>query len=386
MALRAMLLRVMLWSLGIAAVTGVLAVLTQGGVLAWRVVGTGFVTAAACGLMLPASRMIDREKSRSAGLLGMAAVVIEFVMATLLIWEIPRKVWGLSWEEQIAATMTFFGLAALTVMVLLQALRFAIAAVAARAGLYATLATFAAAEIAIWAPRRFYIHDDWWMTTKVIALFGALAAVTLIGYGTGDRRHWRWVGIAAGITAALMWLTDIWIGASSDLGTVIFSVLLSVAVVVAHAIATLSSPLPPHQGWVIRTAIGAAVLTAVFVDLLVIDDTLFRIGIDADMLGRFAAAAAIVTGCATLSIAVLARMKRGVDFERLSPELSEITVVCPRCRKKQAIGIGEASCSACRLRIAIQIEEPRCPQCEYLLFGLTSDRCPECGTLIAAVT
>ena len=81
MSLRTILLKGMLWSLAFAAVTGVLAVLVEGGHLAWRVVGTGFVTALACGLMLPISSSIDREKTRSAGLLGMAVVILEFLMA-----------------------------------------------------------------------------------------------------------------------------------------------------------------------------------------------------------------------------------------------------------------------------------------------------------------
>ena len=79
MALRTTLLRVMLWSLAIAAVTGVVAVLTQSGAVAWRVVGSGLTTAVASGLMLAASRLVDREKSRSAGLLGMAKVSVKQV-------------------------------------------------------------------------------------------------------------------------------------------------------------------------------------------------------------------------------------------------------------------------------------------------------------------
>ena len=54
----------MLWSLGLAAATGVLAVLFQGGDLVWRLVGTGFTTALACGLIIPASLLVDRERVR----------------------------------------------------------------------------------------------------------------------------------------------------------------------------------------------------------------------------------------------------------------------------------------------------------------------------------
>ena len=48
MPLRKVLLRIMLWSLAFAAVTGVVAVLTQGGTLLWRLIGTGITTAVAC--------------------------------------------------------------------------------------------------------------------------------------------------------------------------------------------------------------------------------------------------------------------------------------------------------------------------------------------------
>ncbi|MCH7606667.1 MAG: glycine--tRNA ligase [Chloroflexi bacterium] len=115
------------------------------------------------------------------------------------------------------------------------------------------------------------------------------------------------------------------------------------------------------------------------IDLMVTDDKFPGIGIGQDIVGRVAAAGGIVAGCGTLALGVLARMNRKVEFEPFSPELSEITVVCPRCRKKQPIRIGDSACAACELRISIRIEEPRCPQCDYLLYGLTSDRCPECG-------
>ncbi|MCH7808049.1 MAG: hypothetical protein IIB60_02385, partial [Planctomycetes bacterium] len=107
MTLRIVLLRAMLWSLGLSAVTGVLAVLFQGGDLVWRVVGTGVTTAIACGLMLRASTLVDREESRPAGLLGMGVVIAEFLMALLLIWEAPRHLWGVRWVEEIALTMWF---------------------------------------------------------------------------------------------------------------------------------------------------------------------------------------------------------------------------------------------------------------------------------------
>lgn len=139
MTLRMVLLRAMLWSLGLSAVTGVLAVLFQAGDLVWRVVGTGFTTAVACGLMLPASTLIDQEKSRPAGLLGMAGVILEFLMAMILIWEAPRNLWGVSWEGEIVLTMLFLGMAVVLIMAFLALLREAYGVVAGRVGLIVTL-------------------------------------------------------------------------------------------------------------------------------------------------------------------------------------------------------------------------------------------------------
>jgi len=77
MPLRTVLLRVMLWSLALAALTGVVSVLTQTGIFAWRVVGTGMTTAVACAMMLPACAAVDRVKTRQAGRLGMVGVIGE---------------------------------------------------------------------------------------------------------------------------------------------------------------------------------------------------------------------------------------------------------------------------------------------------------------------
>ncbi len=80
---------------------------------------------------------------------------------------------------------------------------------------------------------------------------------------------------------------------------------------------------------------------------------------------------------------MLAVLNRQIDYEPGSMEMLSLFLACPRCGKKQNVAIGEASCVACDLRISTRIEEPRCLSCGYLLYQLTSDRCPECGTTIA---
>ena len=388
MTLRTILLKGMLWSLGFAAVTGVLAVLIQGGDLVWRVVGTGFTTALACGVMLSISRLIDREKTRPACLLGMTAVLLEFLMAMMLIWDVPRFLMGKSWEEEIASTMMSFALGTVFAALFLRLRVERYGYYAGRVGFIVTLATFVVFMAGTWIPNGFYIRVSCRGTGVALGLFGGLAVLALVGLGTGDPRHWRWAGVAASVLTCGMWLIEIWTGVSSDPGFVVFCVLLSLTVVIAHANLSMVCPLTKRQHWVRAGTISAAILTAVSIDIVIAGEKLLRFGLDEviygmdEVLGRVAAAAGIVAGCGTLALCVLARINRKVDYEQLSPELTEMVVLCPRCGKKQSVSFGGAVCAVCKLRISIRIEEPRCPTCDYLLYGLVSDRCPECGTLI----
>lgn len=386
MTLRVALLRTMLWSLGLSAAIGVLAVLFQGGDLVWRVVGTGFTTAFASGLMLSAARLIDHEKSRSDGLLGMGGVIGEFFMALALIWNVPQNLLGVSWEEEIALTMLFSGMAMILMMVMLRLLQRPVSVYAGRVGVVLVVVTFMSWMIAIWTDGLGGRHpstDKWWPTSGFLAVFGGLAVLNLVNVGTGDRRHWRWVGIGASVIACAMSLIETWIGSGSDLGFIVFCSLTCLATASAHANVILVCPLNPEQTWVRGGTIAAAMITAALIDLLIIDDKLHGIGIDDHVLGRLASAAGIVAGCGTLALCVLFTMNRRLHYEPGSVELSEITVVCPRCRKKQSIHAGDSVCVACGLCISVRLKEPRCPQCDYLLYGLSSNRCPECGTVIA---
>ena len=377
MSLRKTLLRVMLWSLGVAAATGVLAVLFRGGDLAWRVVGTGFATAVACGVLLPVSRLIEREKTRSAGLLGMAGIIVEFLLWLVQIWELPRHLFGVRWEGEIGLTIVLSGAALVLLMCFLRLRHAPHGALAGNVALAVILVTWAAFMLAIWAPHP--IDDESWQTGGAVLAIGGLAVISLLGRGDGQRIHWRWGGIAAGIVAGAMWLIEIWVGVGTDLGFVIFCGLLAAASVVAHANLSLSCTLTREQRWVRSGALAAGILTALLLELMIIEDKFFAVGVPEDLLGRFAAAAGIVTGCGTLALFVLAGLNRRVDYEARTPELNEITVVCPRCRKKQALRVGDSACTACGLRISTRLEEPRCPQCDYLLYGLVPERCPECG-------
>jgi len=389
MPLRTIFLRLMLWSLGLAAATGVLAVLLQGGNLIWQLVGTGITTSVACALMIPASLLVDRERVRWAGLLGMAAVIVEFLLALSLIWELA---WAFNAflsdvDFRVFLTMVFLGIAVGTAMTFAAPLRTARHVLAAKTGLGFTALAFVAYLIAIWVTSISRSIDfRWWGTANASAVLGLLTVLSLFGSSGFEPRSWRWGGIGASFVACVMWLIDIWIGSGSDLGFVIFCGLLCLSAVVAHAnLCLVAVNLSSSQQWVRGGTIAAAIATALTIVLFVAKEKFPAVvPIEGDMVGRFMQAAGIIASCGTLALLVLARINRKVDVEPGSADLGEISLVCPRCRRKQSLPVGNSICTSCGLRISIHVEEPRCAKCDYLLRGLTSDQCPECGASIAS--
>lgn len=151
MELRKRLLKIMLWCLGLSAVAGALAVLFTDRSIIWRVTGTGLSAGAAAGLLIPFSLMIDRSKARMAGLLGMLAVIAEFVMGLALMWGGDQL--G-SAEEEVGFTMLFFAAATIPAVVFLVIARASAGAVAGRVGTFLSAVVFVLLMIAVWFPHQ----------------------------------------------------------------------------------------------------------------------------------------------------------------------------------------------------------------------------------------
>jgi len=382
MELRRLFLRIMLWSLAFAAGAGVLAVLVGRGWLIARVIWTGVVMSVASGLMVPVSGWVDREKTRPAGLVGMAGVLVEFMLALALIWDAPRLLIGARYEESLIFTLITFALALPIAVAFLRLRSSPRAALAWLPGTLLTITAFGIAMIGAWGQQPRHISSNCWATSAALAATGALAVLCLISLPPGRWRDWRWLGILGSAVACALWIGEIWIGSGSDLGKIAFCLSLSVAAVLAHANLMLLCPLKAGQTWLRTGTVIALALTAAWLDSIVINDEILGGATDSEFLARGAGATGIVAACGTLALLVLARLNRSVDYEDSSELPVAMTVVCPRCRRRQTIPIGAATCAACNLRIHTRIEEPRCPNCDYLLYGLTSDRCPECGEAI----
>jgi hypothetical protein len=133
-----------------------------------------------------------------------------------------------------------------------------------------------------------------------------------------------------------------------------FVCVVSVAAVVAHANSMAWCPLKPAQRWLLWGTIGAGITTGAFVDLARITSPWQE-----EMLGRLAGAAAIIAGCGTLALLILASInQRILRVLATLADLREITLTCPRCRARQTIALGSGECAACGLVIQVRVQEP----------------------------
>ena len=344
---RKVLLRVVFWALGLAACFGAAGVIFAGHDTLWRVVGTCAATAAGALLMLGASRQLDQETTWLPGVMAAALVVAEYIAALGQIWELFGKA-----QEPAALTMVFLAATALPAIGCLGLMKRPSSALSARLGLFASAAVYVLLMVGTWGGWLGAVRAERWHSLGLsLAAFAALALLCLIGAGT-DRRHWRWLGVAAAGAAFSLSAYAILLDLHET--SAIFVCAVSVAAVAAHANALSSCPLKPGQRWLLWGTVGAGLATGGFVDLARITSPWHE-----EMLGRLAGATAIVAGCGTLALLVLARINQRVGpVATTLAALREVRLTCPRCRSRETIALGSGKCGACGLLIQVRVQEP----------------------------
>jgi len=371
--------------LGALAASGALAMV---GVLAssfeesYRTVGTGIAAVVGSGLVLAAGKLLDWEKTRRAGLFIIGMIIAEFILTLLALWD-PLRITGPyhSSDEMSALTALCFGVAVVPagVFFLVRGVRGGRAA--GLLGMALCAAAFAFFLMAIWLGLKWgwALEDYFWQTGWACWLFGLVAVATTAGAGT-DKHHWRWAGLAASTLAFALGLHSIWSGKYDAANLLI--VLVTLGILIGHANAVWLCKLNRGQRWLRWTTVACAWLAGGTVDHAIIHH------LDVDISVRLGMAAGICTVCGTVAIAILAAFNgRVVPVSGDEIDATEMTIVCPVCRKKQAVqlagGIGESACAGCGMIFSIRARPPRCPSCNYLLLMLRSDRCPECGAAVA---
>lgn len=347
MTIQKLLLRIVFGSLALAACCGAVAMIFAGHDTLWRIVWTCVATALGAFLLFGSSSVAEREVTRLAGALATALIVAEYLLTLAQIWD----VFG-SANDQAGFTILALALTGIPAIVCLVMLARPLTTIAARLGLGVCGADLALLLIGAWGSgwgQPQFDDNRWFGISWSLAAFGFLAVVSLVGAGL-DRRDWRWAGVAAagaGVAIATYRIV-LAIQAPSSLLVCV----TTVAVVVAHANAMMLCPLRPAQRWLLASTIGAAIATGIFVDLASVTRPWQQ-----DMLGRLAGAAAIIAGCGTLALLVLARINRSLAPPGTTvSEVHDIALVCPLCGTRQRVPLGAGRCPACSLGIAIRLE------------------------------
>jgi len=345
------LFKVMLWSLGVAALLGVVAVLTASFEVVGRVTATAFLTSAAAAFLWQAA--VRLEQSESAIKMAQSGAILFYLFALGGIWDIGNegKLWATAfvclgcltvaasgWSMQRQADYRYTGL---------------IVAVASMVSGLCWLT-------AIWSD-----DFDTKITITGIALAGwsAAAAVCLVGQGIDPVRHWRWIGVGAAIGGLLLseyaifqtivpkWVSD-WL-----------FVIGSIAVVVIHAVLCYASRTAPPQLTIRLVAIVSTIVTALLTDLIVLQ----QLNGDHFVL-RLTIAVAIVASTSTIATAFIiqrswkqSRLETAIVSETAVTGLGTVTefktlrVECPQCHVLNSIPVGDSTCPHCELRFRIAI-------------------------------
>jgi endogenous inhibitor of DNA gyrase (YacG/DUF329 family) len=351
----------------------------------YRTVGTLSLTAICAALLFWVTRKLNDPAAYVAAMLATSLVIIEFVLGLIAIWEVDNRL--LSIPEEYSWELIFiFAAVGVPAVACVRFLRHPQATMACRVGL-----VLCAVMFVLWLIGMDSSSWQYWESDDYIYGFGLLTTLCLIGFGT-DRRYWRWIGVvcAAGACTTCIWL----INSKGPWLTLPQTVMISIAVFVAHANLALRCPLKPRQKWIAYGTVAAVALVVIFWNtaVYITPEILYAGPLNVETFpSRLAAAFGIVAACGSLALVILWRSNQKLVLgkhglaEALDVASLQVTVICPTCQRKQTLGKAAGACPGCGLRMKVVLEEPRCQACGYSLLMISSDRCPECGASTADV-
>jgi MFS family permease len=378
--LRRIILWGMLGALGLSGVLATVGVLGNSYEYTWSAITTGLAALVACGLLFAAGRLLDSEKSRSAGLFMMALVIVEFGFVLLATWcpliffsATPYR----SREIFVEIAASFVPIA--VVLALFSYVRNRRGGkLAAIVGGASTLVAFIIFLIAIISPdNAAMIAGRIWGTGWAYWFFALVAGANL---AAAVRRPWRWIGIAAAVAALLLGIRNIWSDEPDYINA--YAILITAAILGGLINLLWLGTLKAGQKWLRVFAAACGVCAGILIDFSVIAQEYAN-----EPAARIGTALAVCAVCASLAVAILMIFnRRPAPASETDIDAPEISILCPTCRRKQNIalthGFGETSCPGCGMIFSIRIRAPRCSSCNYVLLMFHGDRCPECGAAV----
>ena len=345
-----LMFRVMLWSLGIAAVCGVGAVLTASFDVVGQVVGTALLTA---GVSAALWQSIDRLALKRASLRRLVdgGAAGFYLFSLLAIWGIGNepKMWGTA----IAIVAGFYQATGGLWLAerpdrRMSGLLLAVLAVP----------SFICWLVAIWLDLS--NSQEIFFTGVALTAWTSAAAGCLIGHTFRSRQQWRWIGVAAAVIGYGLTVVLIFEGYPTTKWLEKFTFSIgSLCAVVLHANLLLLATLRDDQKWLRPAVLAAVICCACCLDTLVITEAS-----GTGLLVRVTIASAIVASAGTIAIAYISRRNMRLENAPSEPvaasnqPLSAVSVRCPRCGLDQSFSLGRSACQSCKLGFEIQIFEP----------------------------
>jgi hypothetical protein len=350
MSSRHFYLRLMLISLATVAIGGAASILFIHGDATMRVVGTALLTAVASALMIPASTATALPDHKPASNLAMSIIVLEFILTIFVIWFPPD-------DTVLDLGMTIFVIfvTAVPAVIFLGTMRQPAMVLATPVGLSLCTISLILFLIATWMPVNTTAYNNWplWRSAWLFYLFALLTSCALVGLDPSNpATFWRLIGVIVG--AAAFWRSFYTnfnfsrVGPGPD-----FAACENLAILIAYISLALPVPLRKGQTWVRHAAIYSVAATAF---LLTFNSSMPPTGgVEPLLLDRLTSAAGILAGCGTLALLVLSQINQSAIEDKALSDIHQITIICPRCRRKSTLALGRSACPKCGLQLVLGI-------------------------------
>jgi len=250
--------------------------------------------------------------------------------------------------------------------------------------LISSVVVLAVAGIFVLIFPRMPFEEEVLVTSLLVAGYSVLGLAAAVAINNGRLRGVLWSALGLLGLSLLIWLVLIWVDLSWRVeqnalrggGTLTLAggALLHAGLVAQMRLTSIRAD-TMRWGSVACSSVVAIAIIAM----------LWEIADDEEWYVRGIGVFVILAALGTLLMLAFARLDRiareNLDDTPIGARV-DVAIECPRCGAGQHVRSGtEARCGSCRLRIKVEVEEPRC-RCGYLLLGLASEVCPECGRAI----
>ena len=374
--------RVLYYSLGIAALSGVLAMtLPNAGEVIGRLIGTAIATAVGSAILLLAIQRYEAQTTRLFGAaLGLLTLIVYFCTLIAIWVNLLRPFLGRSnLEEKFGLTaLLFTGCGSL----ILAGLLFIHSKRLNLAGLVLSI---------IWAISLLGWLLNIWIFTKPASeqflgnLLFPLQTLFPLFVLACIRRHIAYMAIALAFAISCCissQVSMILTNGQLDLNLPLLHFILITGGIasilcIANVIQFRNQQYAiPWLEWL------ALAITSVAITVLCISIWHEVQGFSMpEMLLRLAVGTGILSSTAIIGLIVGQSLRSSV-FAKFDGQ--GLDGICPRCKTELVIPRGKSACPTCGLRMKIQIESPKCRMCGYEIAKTPStDSCSECGESIA---